>query len=357
MFLLPDRRKSRFVEAMKWIVLSCVILASLLSAASPTLARPDCIDSACVAIIKQAQVELFNDRFAAADSIYREGARHHPSNPAWSLFRAGLLFSEMADREENFNPDLFEQLLDSVEAQTERIIDTCDAPTAAWMYLFRGHAKAYASLWEARFGSLLGALRQGLATIGEFESGLEEDSSLYDLYAGIGSYHYWKSTKAGLLSKVGIFKDEKEKGIVELRVAVDSSLLHREFARSALIWIWLDKKEFDSSIALSTEFVRRYPDTRTFRWPWAQALFRQTKYREAAEVFEDIRDRISGSPGNYHNLIQCDYYLTKCYNWLSDFDRTQAAAMRVAGYHSQIPSETLARQRFKLNFLARIAKR
>lgn len=342
---------------MKWIVLSCVLLTTLLSAAVPALARPDCIDSACVAIIQQAQVELFNDRFAAADSIYREGARHHPSNPAWSLFRAGVLFAEMADREENFNPDLFEQLLDSVEAQTERIIDTCDASTAAWMYLFRGHAKAYASLWEARFGSLFGSLRHGLATIGEFESGLEADSSLYDLYAGIGSYHYWKSTKAGLLSKIGIFKDEKEKGIVELRIAVDSSLLHREFARSALIWIWLDKKEYDSSIALSTEFVQRYPDTKTFRWPWAQALFRQTKYREAAEVFEDIRDKISESPGNYHNLIQCDYYLTKCYNWLSDFDRTRAAAMRVIGYHSQIPSETLGRQRFKLNFLARIAKR
>lgn len=304
-----------------------------------------------------AQEHMLNDRFAAVDSIYLEQIRLYPDDPSGYLFRAGALFAEMSDREENLHEELFRQLLDTAELLISRIIDTCDASTEAWMYLFRGHARAYRSLWESRFGSFMSALKLGLSTIGEYEAGLKADSCLYDLYAGTGSYHYWKSAKAGFLRWLGIFKDEKDKGIAELRLAADSSLLHRELARSALIWIWLDRKEYDSAISLAQGFVHRYPDGKTFRWPLAQALFRQSRYEDAALVYLEIRSRLQASPGNYFNLIQCDYYLTQCCNWLSDPDRTRTAAQRINEYYGSIPAKTLKHQRSKVNFLTRISHR
>jgi hypothetical protein len=248
-------------------------------------------------------------------------------------------------------------MLDSVDALTLQILDTCDVAAAAWMYLYRGHSKAYRSLWESRFGSFMSALTLGLATIDQYQAGLQQDSSLYDLYAGIGSYHYWKSARAGFLKWLGIFKDEKDLGIAELHLAADSSLLHRELAGSALIWIWLDRKEYDSAIVLAREFVARYPEGKTFRWPLAQALFRQTRYREAADEFTRIRRQLTQNPGNYYNLIQCDYYLTKCFTWLSEREETRAAAGRVRDYHDLVPDKTLRRQQTKLNLLLRIARR
>ncbi len=263
----------------------------------------------------------------------------------------------MIDREENLHGELFKQLLDTVDLLTSQIIDTGSAESVAWMYLFRGHARAYRSLYESRFGSLVTALKLGLSTIDEYEAGLENNGRLYDLYAGIGSYHYWKSAKAGILKWLGIFKDERDEGIAELRLAADSSLLHRELARSALIWIWLDRKEYDSAAALAREFSHRHPDGKMFLWPLGQALFCMEEYQSAAAVFARIRTRLESFPGNYYNLIQCDYHLTQCYNWLSDPELTKATAAQVNEYYQHIPGHTLKRQRAKLNFLTRIARR
>ena len=263
----------------------------------------------------------------------------------------------MSDAEENLNEPLFEQLLDTVDILSDRILDTCDNNTAAWMYLYRGHARGYRALWESMFGSSLRALRLGLSTIDENEAGLKRDSTVIDLYAGIGSYHYWKSAKAGVLRWLGIFRNEKDKGVAELRRAADSSLLHRDLSRSSLIWVLLDRKEYDSAIALAEDFVRRYPEGKAFLWPIAQAQFRKAHYAQAAETFVRIRTRLESSPGNHHNLIECDYYLAQCYTWLEETRLLETTKQGYLSYREGIPASTKKRQRDKINFLNRVAKR
>ncbi len=315
------------------------------------------MDSGRVACVQQAQRHLFNDRFAQVDSIYAGRVRDYPGDPLGYVLRAGGLFAEMSDLEENAHEGQFLALLEATDSLTAVVVDTCDAATAAWMYLFRGLAKTYQALWEARFGSLMNSLRLGLATIDEYEAGLAVDSGLYDLYTGSGSYHYWKSVKAGVLKYVGIFKDEKEQGIAELRLAADSSLLHCEVARSALIWIWLEEREYDSAAVLAGMFVERYPGGKAFRWPMAQARYRQQAYERAAGIYEEIRRLLAPCPGNYYNLIQCDYYITQCYSWLERPARAVESARKLEYYDAMIPRAILRRQAAKLNYLRRIARR
>lgn len=315
------------------------------------------MDSDRIACVQQAQEHLFNDRFAQVDSIYAGRVRDYPGDPLGYVLRAGGLFAEMTDREENLHEEQFLDLLEATDSLTTVVIDTCDAATAAWMYLFRGLAKTYQALWEARFGSLMSSLRLGLSTVDEYEAGLAVDSGLYDLYTGSGSYHYWKSVKVGVLKYVGLFKDEKEQGIVELRLAADSSLLHREVARSALIWIWLEEREYDSAAVLAGRFVERYPEGKAFRWPMAQARYRQQEYERAAAAYEEIRALLVQSPGNYYNLIQCDYYITQCYSWSEQPVRAVESARNLKHYDAKIPKAILRRQAAKINYLRRMARR
>lgn len=333
------------------VFVSAFLFAPLLLPAQPYL------DSTRIAKLLETQQYLFNDRFHEVDSIYQEQIRQYPADPAVYLFRAGGLLAEMTDREENLHEQLFISLLDTVRRLSDRILDTCDSRTAAWMCLFQGHAKAYGALWESKFGSSISALKLGLSSIDEYEQGLRHDSTLYDLYFGIGSYHYWKSAKAGLLRWLFIFKDEKDEGIEELRRAADASLLHRDLARSALIWVWLDCKQYDSAIALAENFARRFPDGKTFLWPIAQARMGQKQYAEAADAFARLRSFFVASPGNYYNLVECDYYLAQCYSWLGDRNGLREAASRLRTYQDSIPATTRARQSAKLNYLNKIAAR
>jgi len=314
------------------------------------------LDSLKANIFNTGQVLLFNDRFEGVQALYDGYIEVYPDDPAGYLFKAAALMGEMADREENLYPESFRSLIDSVERKVERQIDTCSGRTQAWFCLFRGHAKAYRSLWEARFGSFITAVKLGVDARADYTEGLRADSSLYDLYLGLGSYHYWKSARAGLLGFLRLLKNEKVRGISELRLAADSSLISREGARSALAWVWLDAKEYDSVIAAAGELAASYPEGKSFLWPLASAWFLSERYDQALQVYRTLRQRLAVLPGNCYNLIECDYHICRCLEKLRLKDEARQAALAVGEYYDDIPQDVRRRQRKKMVYLLRRAR-
>jgi len=331
--------------------------AILLSSTSPAAGTRLYMDSIRTGMLREGQELLFNDRFSAVDSLYDSYIEAYPDDPAGYLFKAAALIGEMADQEQNLYPELSGQLLDSVEVLVTRSLDTCSNEVRAWMYLMLGHAKAYRSLWESRFGSAFAAIKLGFAARSAYTRGLEADSSLYDLYFGLGCYHYWKSARAGLLRWFRNLKNEKDKGIAELYLAADSSLLSREVSRSALIWIWLEEKEYDSAIVISREFLEYYPDGKSFLWPLATACYKLKNYESALEAYRRLRARIAQAPGNFYNLIECDHNISRCLEKLDRRKEARRHAQKIMTYYDVIPKSTLNRQRTKTVYLLRLAEK
>lgn len=315
------------------------------------------MDSAKAAQLMFIQELLLDDDYFAGDTAYLSYIDRYPDDPAGYLFRAGLLMADMTDKESDYRSIAFTGMLDSARSIIAPRLDTCSDKTAAWMYLLRGHADAYEAMWESRFGSFFSAISLGMSAKGEYDRGLARDSGNYDLYAGLGAYHYWKSVKAGLLRSVGIFRNDIQRGIDELYLAADSSLIHRAATRTALIWIWLDRKEYDSVISIATELSQRYPGSRTLLWPIAQAWFSKNEYDSALSVYSELRRRLIREPGNYVNLIECDYHICKCLGWLSRSEDVKVATRRFYEYADNIPEETRRRESSRINYLKRIANR
>jgi len=180
---------------------------------------------------------------------------------------------------------------------------------------------------------------------------------VYDLYLGLGLYHYWKSTKAGLLRWIGIFANDKEKGIAQLRVAADSALISSESARNSLIWIWLDADQLDSVTSGGTRMLKRYPAGVTPLWPLAEAYWRKEDYSASLDCYRRLRQRFSDAPGNYYNLIEIDYQILLCLDQLGLKDEAVATALAASGYIKSVPDDIRHRQRHKLAALARAARK
>ncbi len=184
---------------------------------------------------------------------------------------------------------------------------------------------------------------------------MREDSTLTDLYFGLGSYHYWKSAKAGILRWIGIFHNDKDRGIAELWNASKTSEISCDAAHSALIWVYFDNDRYDSAVQMVGEVKQRFPHGKSFLWPLAQGHFQKKRYAEAISVYEDIRERIWNHPGNYYNLIECDYQIVQSYDRLGNKSDAKSLAQRVAGYYDGISKEVRRRQQSKLGYLKRVA--
>jgi len=333
------------------------LCAESLPAADGSTDSSDYLDPARREVILAAGERIFNDDFVSAHYLADSLILGHPEDPIGHLFKAAAYLGEMTFAEEDVHNDRFHDLIDTVRVLAERRIKTGPPGVAAWMQLCLGHAAAYESLWESRFGSLVSAIKQGFKARSAYEKGLQYDSTLYDLYGGLGMYHYWKSTKAGLLRWLGIFKNDRARGIEELRLTIDSSRISQETARNALIWIWLNKKEYDSAVVVSREMYERFPEGTLFLWPLATALFEQENFQQAAETYRLLEERLRSQPGNYYNLVECHHQLYRCLDKLRRNEEARAIARGMLEYYDEIPKSTKRRQRSKIAFLKREAYR
>ena len=281
----------------------------------------DLLSPAKAELIIQGQRKILNCRWQEAHEFFDDLQRLTPDDPAGCLFRAAALQAEMIDREENlYGAEMF-LLCDSVVYLSEERLKHCTARDSAICYLYLGHQDAQRALWEKRFGSSLSAFSFAVKSRNAYQKGVEVDSSLYDLYLGLGLYHYWKSVKSGLLKLTGIFKDERAKGMREVSLAADSSLYFKEAARSALIWIMINEEHYDSAIALSRAMLAEYPDGNSFLWPLGEALYENREYNESIIIYEKLLNRLKGEPGNYYNVIECVYRLYQAYRKMGEGDK------------------------------------
>jgi tetratricopeptide (TPR) repeat protein len=294
-----------------------------------------------------------NGRWAEARTEYGKMTKMDSTDPGRYLLQAGALQAEMMDCERDLYRQSFLALLDSTKIFAERKLQYCGKQDSALCYLYLGHMQAYRSLYEARFGSNLSALDHGLKAKGEYHKGLEADSGLYDLYLGLGSYHYWKSIKARILTWTGIFRNDRERGIAEIYWAIDSSFFSRESARSALIWILINEERYDDAIALADSIYRRYPEGKTFLWPLGEAYYKKGQYNEAENIYIKLFDILKSEPDNYYNLIESGYWVIKATEKTKNKAFRREVIDHISNAYRDIPRDIKRAQKNKLNYIVR----
>jgi len=257
----------------------------------------------------------------------------------------------MTDKEENLYGGKFLTLCDSAQTAAEVKLENCTRRDSAFCYLYLGNQYAYRSIWESRFRSNFSALKPGMKAKSAYQKGLEVDSTFYDLYLGLGNYHYWKSVKSGLLRSFGLFKDERERGIEEIELAADSSLFSRDAALSALIWILIDRKDYESAMIPAMELNRKYPNGNTFFWPLGEVYFKSGQYEKTAEIYDMLYQRLTNAPGNYYNIIECLDRLYHSFDKLNNSDKKRETISELRALYNNIPEEVRRKQKEKLSDL------
>ncbi len=307
-------------------------------------------------IIKQiitGEELLLNAHWDDAFHVYESMQKEHETNPVGFLYLAGAMQSKMIAFEENIDEKRFISLLDSTIILCEKLLEDCSKRDSALCYLLLGHQNAYRAVWESRFGSNFSAISYGFKARDSYNDGIKADSTLIDLYFGLGSYHYWKTVKAGILTWTGIFKNDRKKGIDELSRAIDFSQFSQNTARSAMIWVYINEKEYDPAIVLAKEMFDKYPDGNFFLWPQAEIYYKQKKYPDAIKMYSKILDRLKTAPGNYFNIIETVYYLYQSYIKSDQKENAKKMLLYFDSIKDGFSKKTRRVQRRKISFLRR----
>lgn len=270
---------------------------------------------------------ILND-FSGAALIFQNLIDRYPDQP-WGYFYLGATHqAEMLDAERYDKVDDFTELMErAIEISKDQQEENAENP---WAYFFEGSAYLYRSFMDSKMKKVWGAYRNAVKGVGRLEKVIELDSTFYDAYLGVGSYKYWKSSKAKLLTWLPILKDERDLGIEMVHTAIEKGNFVKLVGRDQLAWISLDHGEADKALQLALENHRLYPQSRFFLWTLVEIYYRNEQWDEAFELYQQLLGEIRQLPENNHyNEVTCLLRMAKIYYLREDFFNSELLASEI----------------------------
>jgi hypothetical protein len=131
---------------------------------------------------------------------------------------------------------------------------------------FLGSAYGYRGMYRTFKGEWGGAFMDGKRANEVLEESYKLDNSLIDNKAGIGTYLYWRSAKAGIVKYLLFWGDRKQEGINNIKEALENGKVIKLWAMGGLLRIYIEEKKGKLSIEVADKILALVPkDTGTIR--------------------------------------------------------------------------------------------
>ncbi len=246
-----------------------------------------------------------------------------PNDPIGYFYVAASIQTMMDDYRNYSYQDEFNKYMDlsikMAEAKRKQKHLTADD------YLYLGGAIGYRGIHKALTGNWPGAFVDGLKGKGYLEDALKLNPKLYDVYYGLGSYHFWKSLKSKIFWWLPFVADNRQKGIDMIKLAIEKGRFSIDDAQLALVRIWVENKEYDKAFAQIKMLQKRHLEKPYLLWLLGQAQRDNQMYDGAIQTYQQLLEALKSSP--YYSPageVECRYDLALTYYDKGDWDHALA---------------------------------
>lgn len=243
---------------------------------------------------------LLKEDYLGARAEFQKVVGLGSEQPDGHFFLAASFQMEMLDYETNDREKEFYGAVDRAVKKARQAL--AKDPRDAWANFYLGASWFYRAAYEGKREKYWSSVQSGLKGLSALRAAVASDSTLYDAYLGLGSYDYFRTKATQVLSKLPFVGDTREKGIAEIRLAMERGKYTRILAKNGLVWILLEEKRYPEAEKLAGELLAAYPQSRTFRWAPAEIAFRKKDWGKAIALHQDLLQAVwAGKPRNYYN--------------------------------------------------------
>ena len=298
------------------LVLYKKILISLLLVISVNIYSQEYPDGSVNSLLKSGIENIINQNYSQAKSEFEKLNSKYPDLPFGKIYLAAVEIARSYDYGEGYNGDVILKYLNTAKDQSEKLL--YKYPEDIWNHYFLGLTEGYISYYEGLNGSWLTSLKEGINSASNFEECLKRNPDFFEAYSGLGTYKYWKSAKTKFLSWLPFVHDERDEGISYLEKAIDKSSYNTYLAVNSLIWIYIDKKNFDDAINISERALKEYPNSRFFKWGLSRAYEDIDKSKAIKSYYEILNSYPNLNGMNHYNEIVLKHLIAQLYEKLGE---------------------------------------
>jgi tetratricopeptide (TPR) repeat protein len=256
----------------------------------------------------------FTDRYEEIQPLIDSLITANREAPAPYFFKAASLQGWMSSYRINKFEKEVEESVDHVIEKGKLLLEKGDDP---WVHFYLGGAYGYRGFARFRKHNWIGAYKDAKRGIGHFEKALEVDSTLYDVYLGLGSYYYWRTAKSKFIRIIAFWmSDQRELGLDQLRFTIK----HGRYAVNESIYVLLasyfDAEQYENAMEILNMAKERKEIANLTDLYFQGRLMNQFgRWAEVDSVFNEIYHRIKDY--KYPSIgfqVECKYWMAKAKN-------------------------------------------
>ena len=235
---------------------------------------------------------VFDEQYEKSLSIFRELEEMYPNHPGPNFFKAATYQSWMSNfRINNFQQELEKNVQLAIDKGNGLLRKGRDDP---WLYFYVGAAYGYRAFNRFRKHDFIGAYLDGKKGVNNFDKALTIEPTLYDVYLGLGVYHYWRTAKSKFLRVIAFWmSDKRELGLRQIEFSVDHALYSRNEAIYALIVAFFDSSRYEKALNLYNRTIaRKKRPSLSDLYYKGRLLIQFQRWEEAETTFQKILQRI-----------------------------------------------------------------
>ncbi len=232
-----------------FIVLLCLVLSTLSANAETVLSDSSVYD---------ISINVFDNNFETALAASAGIKSGEPDNPL-GYFLTGAIYQIISEkfRNDSFKKEIDENLEQAIDLCDDKKDDDPDNPD--WFFI-AGASYGYRGLDRALHGGWWGAFRDGMRCKSNLKKTIELDSTYYDAYLGLGSYYYYRTIKSRDFLWLPFISDNREKGMAQVKKAIDFGRLSPNIARQSFLRIYLIEERYNDLVYLADSLYEIDPN-------------------------------------------------------------------------------------------------
>lgn len=250
-------KKFKFIILMIFVMFATSMAKEKLSKIVPIVPAEakSPIDPIFDKILNRVLNDIFNDQYEKGMNIFDSLIAKYPDHPAPYFFKSAAYQSWMSSyRINNFQEEV-EKNVKLVIEKGNLLLETKNDP---WAHFYLGAAYGYRGFNRFRKLNFIGAYRDAKRGIKHFEKALEIDSTLYDVYLGLGSYYYWRTAKSKFIRIIAFWmRDKRELGLGQLKFTIEHGRYAVNEACYVLLVCYYDAKMYQEASNLITVLMNK----------------------------------------------------------------------------------------------------
>jgi hypothetical protein len=285
-------------------------------------------------IILQGMKYVHQEESLKAVEEFKKLIELFPDHPIGYFYVSAALQTMMDDYRNYSYSDEFNEYMDLTIGKGE--LRKKRGNLTAYDCLYLGGAIGYRGIHKALTGDWFGAFVDGLKGKGYLEKALKLDPELYDVYYGLGTYHFWKSLKSRIFWWLPFVKDNRQMGIDMIKLAIEKGKYSAKDARYALVRIYVENKEYQNAFDMVEKLRESQPNKPFLLWFLARAQFETKMYAGATNTYQTLLEELAASP-YYHpeGEVECRYWLALAYFENKDFEDCQKQIAAILAFEEK----------------------